>query len=137
MKVSSVAALLDTIANKRRRADAETLITLMTRITGYEPQVWGDTMIGFDQYHYIYDSGREGDSFLAGFSPRKQNTVIYITNGCKEYASILERLGKHKSSVSCLYINKLEDVDALVLEELISKSYVDMKAKDHNSPTRA
>ena len=137
MQTNALDEFVESIENKKSRADAVTLIGILTRIAKHEPKLWGDSLIGFDQYHYVYDSGREGDSFLAGFSPRKQNTVIYITNGCKEYPSILERLGKHKSSVSCLYINKLDDVNIDVLEELLSKSYADMKLKDHSAPTRA
>ncbi|MGJ8530343.1 DUF1801 domain-containing protein [Maritalea sp.] len=137
MQTNAVDEFVKNIENKKRRSDAETLIGILTRITKHEPKIWGDSMIGFDQYHYAYDSGRESDSFLAGFSPRKQHTVIYITNGCKEYPSLLERLGKHKSSVSCLYVNKLDDVNIDVLEELLSKSYSDMKLKDHSAPTRA
>ena len=136
MENSSVQAFVESIENKRRRSDAETLVALFRKATGHEPKLWGDTMIGFDQYHYVYESGREGDSFLAGFSPRKQNTVVYITDGCKDHADTLARLGKHKSSVSCLYINKLDDVDMAVLEELLTTSYTGMKARDHTAPVR-
>ena len=137
MSTNSVVKYIESLENRRRQTDSRTLIALMTRVTGHEARMWGDTMVGFDHYHYKYESGREGDSFLAGFSLRKQNLVIYITNGCKEYEPILTRLGKHKSSVSCLYVNKLDDVDLDVLEELISKSYIDMKSKNHTTPTRA
>lgn len=137
MSDADVSKFIENIENSRRRADARTLTEILTRITRHEPRIWGEAMVGFGQYHYVYDSGREGDSFLAGFSPRKQNTVIYITDGCKEHTSLLDRLGKHKSSVSCLYINKLEDVDMAVLEELLTESYLGMKSRDHSAPTRA
>lgn len=120
---------LASIPNGKRSADARLVLEIMKKITGLEPVMWGKTLIGFDTYHYVYESGREGDSFMTGLSPRKQNLVIYIVNGFKLYGDLLEKLGKHKSSVSCLYINKLEDVDMSVLEELIRRSYKDMQSK--------
>ena len=137
MSDDPVQNFIEGIENDRRRNDARALIEILSRVTGHEPRMWGDTMVGFDQYHYVYESGREGDSFLAGFSPRKQHTVVYITDGCKEHSALLDRLGKHKSSVSCLYINKLDDVDMTVLEELLKQSYFGMKSRDHSTPTRA
>ena len=89
----------------------------------------GGSLIGFDTYHYKYDSGRDGESFVVGLSPRKAKLVIYINPGFQPYQSLMDKLGKHKSSVSCLYINKLEDIDLAVLETLISKAYKDMKVK--------
>ena len=89
----------------------------------------GGSLIGFDTYHYKYDSGRDGESFVVGLSPRKAKLVIYINLGFQPYQSLMDKLGKHKSSVSCLYINKLEDIDLAVLETLISKAYKDMKVK--------
>ena len=91
--------------------------------------MWGPSMVGFGRYHYKYDSGREGDSFLTGFSPRKQALTIYVMPGFGEYEGLLSRLGKHKTGKSCLYINKLEDVDPEVLEELIGRGFAYMKAK--------
>lgn len=88
--------------------------------------MWGDSIVGFGEYHYKYKSGREGDWFITGFSPRKQNLTIYIMPGFSEYADLLKKLGKHKHSVSCLYLNKLADIDFQVLEKLIAKSVVDM-----------
>ena len=125
----AVANFLDGIAHEDRRADALALLSMMGRITGHAPAMWGKTMVGFDTYHYKYDSGREGDNFVTGFSPRKQSLVVYITNGFANYQAELDQLGKHKTSVSCLYINKLADVDLQVLETLITKSYADMKRK--------
>jgi hypothetical protein len=136
MSDNGVDDFIDGIENDRRRSDAKVLIEILSRVTGHEPRIWGESMVGFDQYHYVYESGREGDSFLAGFSPRKQNTVIYITDGCKEHSALLDRLGKHKSSVSCLYVNKLDDVDMGVLEDLLKQSYIGMKSRDHSAPTR-
>ena len=132
-----VLAFVEAIEHEQRRSDTRELLEIMRRATEAEPAMWGDTIIGFDRYGYQYDSGRTGESFVAGFSPRKQKLVVYITNGFKDYGAFLEKLGKHKSSVSCLYINKLADVDADILERLISQSYQDMKKQAHNAPTRA
>jgi len=84
--------------------------------------MWGPSIIGFGSYHYCYDSGREGDWFLTGFSPRKQNLSVYIMSGFAKYDSLMKKLGKHKTGKSCLYINKLEDIDLDVLKELIKRS---------------
>jgi hypothetical protein len=118
-----------TVTNATRRKDAETLIDMMTRISGWEPRMWGPAIIGFGEYHYKYDSGREGDFMRTGFSPRKQNMVVYIMPGYNNYDEILGRLGKHKLGKSCLYINKLADVDLEVLEELIRASLDHMLEK--------
>ncbi len=112
-----------------RREDAATLLALMSTITGWEPRMWGPTIIGFGEYHYKYESGREGDFMRTGFSPRKANMVIYIMPGYTDHSEILGRLGKHKLGKSCLYINKLADVDMAVLEELIRAGLDDMAKK--------
>lgn len=112
-----------------RRADAEVLLEMMTRITGWEPKMWGPSLIGFGAYHYKYESGREGDFMRTGFSPRKANQVIYIMPGYTDFSPILDRLGKYKKGKSCLYINKLADVDMDVLEELIRAGLADMAEK--------
>ena len=128
---ADVATFLSKVDNKRRQADAMVLLEMMRRITGQEPKMWGPTIVGFDSYHYKYESGREGDSFISGFSPRKANLAIYITPGFEVYGDLLDRLGKYKSTVSCLYINKLDDVDLEVLEELVGRAYSDMRDKYH------
>ena len=94
----------------------------MREVTGAEPQMWGDSIVGFGSYHYVYASGREGDWPLTGFSPRKRNLTLYIMAGFDEYDELLSRLGKFKTGKSCLYINKLEDVDQEVLAELVKRS---------------
>ena len=94
----------------------------------------GANLIGFDTYRYKYDSGSEGDSFVVGLSPRQAKLVIYINPGLQPYQSLMDKLGKHKSSVSCLYINKLEDINLAVIETLISKAYKDMKVKHPDQP---
>lgn len=130
-QTQAVAEFVASVENKTRQSDARVLLEMMERITGLTPKMWGDTLIGFDSYHYKYDSGHEGDSFIAGFSPRKARLVIYINPGFDDYGPMLERLGKYKSSVSCLYINKLADVDMTVLEELVTAAHNDMKRKYH------
>jgi hypothetical protein len=99
----------------------------MKKITMEEPKMWGPSIVGFGNYHYKYESGREGDWFLTGFSPRKASLTLYIMAGFKEYDELLEKLGKHKTGSSCLYVNKLEDVDLKVLTQLIKQSVQKMK----------
>jgi len=125
-----VSEFLATVEPERKREDAIALDAMLQRITGEPARMWGASIVGYGQYHYKYDSGREGDSFLTGFSPRKQNISIYIMPGFKPFAEQLATLGKHKvSKGSCLYINKLADVDATVLEGLIRDSVAWMKKK--------
>tara|TARA_R110000868_G_scaffold176787_2_gene414742 strand:- start:4618 stop:5049 length:432 start_codon:yes stop_codon:yes gene_type:complete len=123
------AEFIATIEHPTRRQDAGTLLELMTRMTGWEPRMWGGSIIGFGEYHYNYESGREGDSMRTGFSPRKSGQVIYIMPGYANYTLILDRLGKFKEGKSCLYITKLADVDMDVLEELIQAGLDDMARK--------
>lgn len=106
-----------------RRADAEVLVEMFQRVTGEEPVMWGPSIIGFGSYHYKYDSGREGDAPAVGFSPRKANLSLYLLSDDERTQGLLDRLGKHKRSVACLYVNKLADVDLEVLEELTSVAY--------------
>lgn len=112
--------------DEKRQDDCQTILKLMQKITGKNPKMWGASMVGFGDYHYKYKSGREGDWFVTGFSPRKQNLTIYIMPGFSNYSNLLDKLGKHKHSVSCLYVKKLADVDLKVLEKLITKSVADM-----------
>ncbi|MHA6288980.1 DUF1801 domain-containing protein [Maricaulis sp. CAU 1757] len=112
-----------------RRADAEVLLAMFQSITGEEGRMWGPSIIGFGEYHYRYESGREGDFMRTGFSPRKANLVVYIMPGYTDHGAILDRLGKYKIGKSCLYINKLADVDLGVLEELIRAGLADMDEK--------
>ncbi len=121
----SVTAFLKSVDEKRRE-DCQMLLTLMKRVTGKKPSMWGDGIVGFGEYHYKYKSGREGDWFVTGFSPRKQNISVYIMPGFSKYKSTLNKLGKHKTSVSCLYIKKLTDVDIKQLERLVTQSVKDM-----------
>ena len=101
----------------------------MKKITGLEPKMWGTSIIGFGNYHYKYDSGREGDFFKVGFSPRKTSMTYYVMSGFPEYEDLLEKLGKHKLGKSCLYINKLEKINIDILEEILKSSFKAMQKK--------
>ena len=118
----SVAAFLDEVAHPVRRADGEALRAMMERVTGQPAVMWGPTIIGFGSYHYRYASGHEGDACRVGFSPRSANLVLYV-GGFPEYESLLEKLGKHKRSKACLYLNKLADVNLDVLEEIVRRTW--------------
>ena len=119
-------AFLEAVEHPVRRADGLILDDMFRRITGWQPRMWGPTIVGYGKYHYIYDSGREGDSLATGFSPRKTNLSLYIMPGYQNFGDMLDRLGKHKKAVACLYINKLADVDLAVLEEIIRAGLDDL-----------
>ena len=119
---ASVDAFIAAVENERRRQDARAVLELMREVTGEEPVMWGPNIVGFGDYHYQYDSGREGDWLLAGFSPRTSNLVLYIMSGFPRHGELMEKLGKHRTGSSCLYINKLDDVDLDVLRELVRRS---------------
>ena len=119
---ASVEEFLAGVEDERKQQDCQTLLELMQRVTGEPPKMWGGSIIGFGSYHFKYASGREGDWFLTGFSPRKRNLTLYIMAGFRRYDELMAQLGKHKTGKSCLYINKLDDVDLEVLEELVTQS---------------
>lgn len=123
----SVTAFLDSVEDEEKREDAYAVLQLMREVTGEEPQMWGDSIVGFGAYHYRYASGREGDAPLTAFSPRKRNLTLYITSGFEQYEELLDRLGKHKTGKACLYINRLYDVDQDVLRDLVRKSVKHMQ----------
>ena len=122
----SVADFIATVDHPVRRADAEPLDAMFRRVTGWAPKMWGPSLIGYGKYDYTYDSGRTGEMLATGFSPRKANLVLYIMPGYAEYAPMLDRLGKHKLGKSCLYINKLADVDMDVVEEIVRAGLDDL-----------
>ena len=122
----SVDEFIANVMPDRRREDALILNQLFKDVTGWQPQMWGPTMIGYGSYHYIYDSGREGDALATGFSPRKANLVLYIMPGYQDFGHILDKLGKHKLGKACLYINKLADVDIDVVAEIIRAGVDDL-----------
>lgn len=126
---ASVEEFLNGIENRTRREDGLAMLELMREVTGEEARMWGSSIVGFGSYHYVYESGREGDAMLTGFSPRKQNLAIYVMPGFSAYDSLLDKLGKHKTGKSCLYINKLADVDLKVLRTLVRRSVQVMRNK--------
>ena len=117
-----VLAFLRGIADERKRADSLAVFKLMRQVTKKAPKMWGSSIIGFGSYHYRYQSGREGDWFLTGFSPRKRNLTLYVMSGFERYPELLKRLGKFKTGKSCLYVNKLEDIHLPTLRQLIRES---------------
>jgi len=124
----SVLKFINSVKDEKKRRDSLAILNMMKKITKEEPKMWGDSIIGFGSCHYKYASGREGDWFLTGFSPRKQNFSLYIMSGFKEYGELLKKLGKHKTSKACLYIKSLEDIDTKTLKELITKSVKKMSS---------
>jgi hypothetical protein len=122
-----VEAFLNSVPDDKKRQDSFTLLELMKQVTGEEPEMWGESIVGFGSYHYKYESGREGDWFVTGFSPRVQNLTLYIMSGFDEYDQLLSRLGKYKTGKACLYIKKIDDVDQDVLQQLVKKSVENME----------
>ena len=125
----SVPAFLDVCADEARRTDAKALARLMQKVTGNEPSMWGPSIVGFGSYHYIYESGREGDMPIVGFFPRKAANVLYGAIGFDGAEALLAKLGKYTTGKGCLYIKKLADVDAKVLETLVEKTVAATKAR--------
>ena len=119
---ASVTKFLNAIEDPQRRKDAKAVHKLMREITGERPSMWGDSIVGFGSYRYEYASGRSGEWFLSGFSPRKRELTLYVMAGFRRYATLMKKLGKHRNGKSCLYIKRLEDVDQDVLRELITES---------------
>ncbi|MBT8296829.1 MAG: DUF1801 domain-containing protein [Maribacter sp.] len=119
----AVTSFLDSVEDEIQRQDSIKLVELMKEITGEDPVMWGPSIIGFGSYHYKYDSGREGDMLLTGFSPRKQNLSLYIMAGFSNYGSLMQKLGKYKTGKSCLYIKRLSEINIDVLKELIKASF--------------
>ena len=126
----SVEAFLSSIDDVQKQADCRALVAIMQEATGAAPRMWGDSIVGFGHYHYKYASGREGDWFLTGFAPRKQNLTLYIMAGFDNYEALLGKLGKHTTGKSCLYVKRLADVDMPVLTELVVESVAHMKASN-------
>ena len=116
------------VDDEQKRKDAEDLVRLMSKVTGKPPKMWGPTIVGFGKYQYKYDSGREGEICLTGFSPRKPSLVLYLGPGLED-KELMSRLGKHKVGKGCLYIKKLDDVDRTVLKELVVKSVEEMRKR--------
>ena len=132
----SVASFIDALPNDEKRADAKTLVKLMERATGEKPAMWGPTIIGFGSYHYVYESGREGDMPIIGFSPRKPALVLYMMTQFDGAKELLRKLGKQNTDGGCTYIKRLADVDLGVLDSLIKKS-VEARRKQYPSKSHA
>lgn len=126
---ASVSKFLASIKDETRRKDSAAVASLMKKVTGLKAEMWGPAIVGFGRYHYKYDSGREGDMPVVGFSPRKEALTLYLMTGFSGFDKLFAKLGKHKTSKACLYIKRLEDVDKAVLEELIARSVAAMKKK--------
>lgn len=130
----AVGEFLSKVEDPQKRADSAVLIEMMERVTGKPPKMWGPSIIGFGLYHYKYDSGHEGDSCLAGFSPRKAEFSIYLNGGyfpemVEKRQALLAKLGKHRMGKGCLYVKKLENIDLKVLEQLVKLSYASLKKR--------
>lgn len=125
---ASVSEFVRAIDDPRMRADARKVAAMMRRATGKRAKMWGSSIVGYGTYHYRYDSGREGDFMLTGYSPRKQALTVYILAGFKRFEPLMKKLGKYKTGKSCLYIRQLADVDEAVLEQLIAESVRYMRA---------
>ena len=126
---SSVDAFIEAVDDERKRADCGVVARLMAEITGAEGVMWGSSIVGFGSYHYRYASGREGDFFEAGFSPRKRALTIYVMAGFAEYEDLLARLGKYSTGKSCLYVKRLADIDFDLLREMLIRSVAYIRAK--------
>jgi Domain of unknown function (DU1801) len=131
---ASVTAFLRRIRDPERRRDCQALLRLMRQATKSRPAMWGPSIVGFGRYHYRYASGREGDWFFAGFSPRKRDLTLYLMAGVGRYPSLLKRLGTHKRGGSCLYLRRLGDVDLATLRQLVRRSVADMKRLSTRTP---
>lgn len=125
---ASVEHFLHSIADEQRRNDCLAVADLMKKATKAEPSMWGENIVGFGRYRYSYASGRQGEWFITGFSPRKQNLTLYLISGFAKHAELLQKLGKHKVGKSCLYINRLQDIHLPTLKELIKESVAVAKA---------
>ena len=126
---ASVANFIDAVADPKKREDARAVAALMAEITGAPAQMWGASIVGFGRYRYRYASGRKGEFFETGFSPRKQALTLYIMPGFSKYGELLEKLGRHRLGKSCLYIKRLADIDLEVLRELVTRSVEAIRAK--------
>lgn len=123
----SVKRFLNALGNEKRKQDAYVLLDLLQELSGKPAVLWGDSIVGFGSYHYKYATGREGDWPITGFSPRKQNLSIYVMLGFSRYQALMDKLGKYKTGKSCLYVNKLEDIDMAILKKLLKRSVADMR----------
>jgi hypothetical protein len=130
----SVKDYIASLDDEQTVKDSQVLLEMMQRISGHEPQLWNAGTLGFDTYHYKYDSGREGDGHVIGFYPRKGKITVYLMDGTARYSELLAKLGKHTGTGYCLYIKRLSDVELPILEQIVQQSYEYMKSKSQNGP---
>lgn len=123
----SVDDFIASVPDEKKRADSKRITEIMTEVTGFQPKMWGPSIVGFGSYHYRYESGHEGDAPLVGFSPRKDAISLYLASDFEKKESLLEKLGKHKAAKACIYIKKLDDVDLFVFKEMIALSVTYLK----------
>lgn len=127
----SVDKFIEDIEDPKRKVDSKKIIEIMKQVTGEEPVMWGETIVGFGTYHYKYASSREGEWMITGFSPRKQNLTLYLNYGFENKEKFMNKLGKYKTGKACLYIKRLDDVDEKTLRGLIKDTYQEMKKNSH------
>jgi len=123
----SVDAFLTSIVDEKKRQDSYVILDLIKEASGAEPKMWGDSIVGFGDYHYKYATGRENDWFYAGFSPRKQNITLYLATGFDQFSDLMQKLGRYKTGKACLYIQRIEDINQDVLKELVRRSIQTMQ----------
>jgi len=126
---NNVKAFIDNVSDQTKRNDSFHIVEIFKKVTGFEPKMWGASIIGFGNYHYKYESGHEGNAPLTGFSPRKDSIVLYLGVEFKIKDQLLKKFGKHKAGKGCVYIKKLEDIDTMILEKLISASVENILTK--------
>ena len=126
----SVKDFIASLADEQTAKDSQVLIEMMQRISGNEPKLWNAGTIGFDTYHYKYDSGREGDGHVIGFYPRKGKITVYLMDGTARYSELLAALGRHTATGYCVYIRRFSDVELPILEQIVQKSYEHIKSQD-------
>jgi len=130
---ASVEDFIHTVGDEQKRRDSLELVEMMRRVTGHEAKMWGNSLVGFGRYRYRYESGREGEFFLTGFSPRKTALTVYIMPGFERYQNLMEQLGPHKTGKSCLYLKNLDAIDREVLEKMLRDSVAQMREKYDSS----
>jgi hypothetical protein len=126
--IESVADFLATVTDENKKQDCLNLVSIMEKVTGFKAKMWGPSIVGFGSYHYIYESGREGDAPLVGFSPRKNEISLYLSSSFENRDTLLEKFGKHKSAKACVYIKKLADMDQEIFKEMIALSVKHVKS---------
>ena len=133
-KYNSVEEYMASLTDEQTVNDSRVLIEMMRRISGHEPKLWNVGTLGFDSYHYKYDSGREGDSFIIGFYPRKGKITVYLMDGTTRFSELLANLGKHTITGYCIYIKQLSNVELPVLEQIVRQSYEYIKSMSEDGP---